>query len=199
MVSCAIALVLSLATASPLRQQASDSSAMKSSAPRAQGGRVEDPDGRPVAGIEVVIDGPLGARVVRTDAVGRFTVPRDLPPGAFRLAVRADGFLAEPTLLRVPSESTVTIRLHLAPVSDAVVVSAAAVPRPLSESPAAATVITREDVERRQLENVADAIRTVPGFTVGRNGGRGALTSVFPRGGESDYTLVLVDGMRVNA
>ena len=51
----------------------------------------------------------------------------------------------------------------------------------------------------RQLETVSDAIRTVPGFTVGRNGGRGALTSVFPRGGESDYTLVLVDGMRVNA
>ena len=34
---------------------------------------------------------------------------------------------------------------------------------------------------------------------MGRNGGRGALTSVFPRGGESDYTLVLVDGMRVNS
>ena len=33
---------------------------------------------------------------------------------------------------------------------------------------------------------------------MGRNGGRGALTSVFPRGGESDYTLVLVDGIRVN-
>jgi vitamin B12 transporter len=42
-------------------------------------------------------------------------------------------------------------------------------------------------------------VRTVPGFTVGRSGGRGALTSVFPRGGDSDYTLVLVDGMRVNA
>ena len=199
MVSCAIALVLSLATASPLRQQAPDSAALKSSAHPEQRGLVEDPDGRPVAGIEVVIDGPLGARVVRTDAAGRFTVPPDLSPGAFRLAVRADGFTAEPTLLRVPSESPVTIRLHLAPVSDAVVVSAAAVPRPLSESPSAATVITREDVERRQLENVADAIRTVPGFTVGRNGGRGALTSVFARGGESDYTLVLVDGMRVNA
>ena len=34
-------------------------------------------------------------------------------------------------------------------------------------------------------------------MTVARNGGRGALTSVFPRGGESDYTLVLVDGIRV--
>ena len=53
-------------------------------------------------------------------------------------------------------------------------------------------------MKARQLENVADALRTTPGFAVGRNGGRGALTSVFPRGGESDYTLVLVDGVRVN-
>ena len=36
-------------------------------------------------------------------------------------------------------------------------------------------------------------------MTVARSGGRGALTSVFPRGGESDYTLVLVDGVRANA
>ena len=39
----------------------------------------------------------------------------------------------------------------------------------------------------------------MPGLTVARTGGRGALTSVFPRGGESDYTLVLVDGLRLNA
>ena len=61
------------------------------------------------------------------------------------------------------------------------------------------TVVTRDAIQARQLETVADALRTTPGFAVGRNGGRGALTSVFPRGGESDYTLVLVDGMRVNS
>ena len=32
-----------------------------------------------------------------------------------------------------------------------------------------------------------------------QSGGRGALTSLFPRGGESDYTLVLVDGIPQNA
>ena len=36
-------------------------------------------------------------------------------------------------------------------------------------------------------------------FTVTRSGGRGALTSLFPRGGASNYTLVLVDGVRVNS
>jgi outer membrane cobalamin receptor len=204
MVSCALALMLSLATAIPL-QQSSDPAGLKpapAGKPRLhkEQGQVVDPDGRPVPRVAVVIDGPLGARAVRTDADGRFVVPPDLPPGTYRLLVDADGFTAEPATLQVPSEAQpLTIALRIAPVSDAVVVSAAQVPRPLSESPAAATVIARDDIQLRQLENVADAVRTVPGFTVGRNGGRGALTSVFPRGGESDYTLVLVDGIRINA
>lgn len=186
MVSCAFALVLSLAAAI---------------SPRQSDGRVVDPDGRPVAGAAVVLDSPLGAGVVvRTDGDGRFVVPHDLPPGTYRLHVDVDGFVANPTIISIPSESgPLTIALRLAPVSDAVVVSAAQVPRPLSESPSTTTVVGRADIEQRQLETVADAVRTVPGFTVGRSGGRGALTSIFPRGGDSDYTLVLVDGMRVNA
>jgi outer membrane cobalamin receptor len=186
MVSCAFALVLSLAAALP--------------APQSGHGRVVDPDGRPVANATIAIDGPLGAGVViRTGDDGRFVIPPDLPPGTYRLHVNVDGFTADPMIVSVPSEAgAFTMTLRLAPVSDAVVVSAAQVPRPLSESPATTTVVSRVEIERRQLETVADAVRTVPGFTVGRNGGRGALTSVFPRGGDSDYTLVLVDGMRVN-
>ena len=54
------------------------------------------------------------------------------------------------------------------------------------------------DLAARQTETVADALRLVPGFSVVASGGRGALTSLFPRGGESDYTLVLVDGVAMN-
>jgi outer membrane cobalamin receptor len=39
----------------------------------------------------------------------------------------------------------------------------------------------------------------VPGLAVTRSGGRGALTALFPRGGASNYTLVLVDGIRANS
>ena len=70
---------------------------------------------------------------------------------------------------------------------------------PLSTTSSSVTIITREELDKHQVESVADAFRTVPGLTVTANGGRGALTSVFPRGGESDYTLVLVDGVRPTA
>ena len=59
--------------------------------------------------------------------------------------------------------------------------------------------MTAETLRARQIDNFGDALRAVPGLSVARSGGRGALTSLFPRGGESDYTLVLVDGMRLNA
>ena len=62
------------------------------------------------------------------------------------------------------------------------------------------TVLTPRRADcRGRLTTLGDALRLVPGFTVARNGGPGTVTSVFPRGGESDYTLVLVDGVRANA
>ena len=120
-----------------------------------------------------------------TPATACWSKPPALPPRPERSGPATD-------------TSAIDIQLHVAPYSEAVVVAAAPVPRPRSESPASTTVVGSDAVKARQLETVADALRTTPGFAVGRNGGRGALTSVFPRGGESDYTLVLVDGIRVN-
>ena len=39
----------------------------------------------------------------------------------------------------------------------------------------------------------------MPGLTVAATGGYGAVTGVFPRGGESNFTLVFVDDVPVNA
>lgn len=61
-----------------------------------------------------------------------------------------------------------------------------------------ATVIEGVALRRAGIEYVADALRRVPGMAVIRNGSFGAVTSVFLRGGESDYVQVLVDGVAVN-
>ncbi len=160
-------------------------------------GRVLDPEGRPVKGATVLVDTPLGVRTTTTDAEGRFTF--DVPAAtATRVMVESPGFAA-PAQAPPADGTPLEFRLAVAPYSESVVVSGSPVPQALSEAPAATTVVGSDEVRARQLENVADAIRTTPGFAVGRNGGRGALTSVFPRGGESDYTLVMVDGVRVNS
>jgi vitamin B12 transporter len=78
------------------------------------------------------------------------------------------------------------------------VVTATRVAQPASEVGQAVTVIDRAEIERRQTTVVSDLLATTPGVTVTRNGTLGALTGVRIRGAESDQTLVVIDGVRVN-
>lgn len=79
-----------------------------------------------------------------------------------------------------------------------VVVTATRTETPLNEIGSAVTVITAEDILARQIKNVADALRIVPGVDVIRSGGPGQQTSVFMRGANSNHTLVLIDGVEAN-
>jgi Outer membrane cobalamin receptor protein len=45
---------------------------------------------------------------------------------------------------------------------------------------------------------VLEVLRDVAGFNVVQQGGRGGVTSLFARGGESNFNLVLIDGIQVN-
>jgi outer membrane cobalamin receptor len=164
-------------------------------------GRVIDPDGRAVANARVLLVTANGVEAEGTaDADGNFTVSA-LPAGRCDLHVVAQGLQAEPTTVVLGADETKTIelRLRLSAMSESVVVSASQVEVPLSRAAGSVTVITAADLAARQIETVADALRLVPGLTVVRSGGRGGITSVFPRGGASNYTLVLVDGMRANS
>jgi vitamin B12 transporter len=85
------------------------------------------------------------------------------------------------------------------PVSaDDIVVTATGVAQPADQVGQAITVITRDDIERRQTVSVSDLLATTPGVTVTRNGGIGTLTAVRLRGAEGDQTLTIIDGVRVN-
>ncbi len=79
-----------------------------------------------------------------------------------------------------------------------VVVTATRTPTPESQVASAVTVITGEDLERRQLRLVVDALRQVPGLDLRRTGGPGSTSSIFLRGTNSDHVLVLLDGVELN-
>jgi len=63
----------------------------------------------------------------------------------------------------------------------------------------ATTVITGEELERRQIRNAADALRTVPGLVVGRTGPVGGLTQIRIRGAEGNQVKVIIDGVDVRS
>lgn len=59
-------------------------------------------------------------------------------------------------------------------------------------------IISREEIERSGALDVAELLRYHAGVEVARNGGPGQVTSVFIRGANSNHTLVLIDGVKVN-
>jgi vitamin B12 transporter len=79
-----------------------------------------------------------------------------------------------------------------------IVVTANGTVTPRKETGQAITVIDRAVLEAEQSVSIAEILRTVPSVTFAANGGIGAATSVFIRGGESAQTLVLIDGVRIN-
>jgi vitamin B12 transporter len=81
---------------------------------------------------------------------------------------------------------------------EAIIVTATRTEIPLKDAIVPVTVITREDVELSLATDLAELLRFEAGIDIGRNGGPGQSTSVFLRGSESNHTLVLIDGVRIN-
>jgi vitamin B12 transporter len=78
-----------------------------------------------------------------------------------------------------------------------VVVSATRIEQKLSHVIPSATVISREEIERSQAPTFIDLIQGQPGIEIGRNGGPGAVASIFMRGQGGTNVAVFVDGIPV--
>ena len=82
--------------------------------------------------------------------------------------------------------------------SDTIIVSATRTEIPLDDAIVPVKVITRDDIELSLATDLAELLRFEAGIDIGRNGGPGQATSIFLRGTESNHTLVLIDGVRMN-
>lgn len=78
------------------------------------------------------------------------------------------------------------------------VVAATRYPVPIETIGSSLTVITDTELEDKQIRFVSDALRSVPGLSVSRSGNFGSLTQVRIRGADSNQTLVIIDGVRMN-
>lgn len=92
----------------------------------------------------------------------------------------------------------VSMSLTAAETTDPVIVSATRTAQTADASLAPVIVIDQDVIERNPGADVADLLGLHAGVEVGRNGGRGQVTSLFIRGTESNHTLVMIDGVRIN-
>ena len=70
--------------------------------------------------------------------------------------------------------------------------------RPLSSATAAVTLFDRAAIESSGARSVADLLRFAPGVDITGGGTRGGLTTAQIRGGDPNFTLVLLDGVPLN-
>jgi vitamin B12 transporter len=63
---------------------------------------------------------------------------------------------------------------------------------------ASLTVLSGDELRAQGVRYVADALRQVPGAQLVQSGSFGAASSLFLRGGQSDYVKVLIDGVPAN-
>ena len=159
--------------------------------------KVLDPQSAAVAGAQISLLRPNDAKVVATQLTSAegVTVFHTKESAPFRIKVLAPGFAAETVDVE---KSEVTVHLHLATAYETVVVSATRTPVP--GEVAGADTDTLNGPQLTTLNPVAanDAVRFLPGAVVNTAGQRGGLSSLFVRGGESNYNKVIVDGVTIN-
>lgn len=81
---------------------------------------------------------------------------------------------------------------------ETIVVTATRTEQPLSRVGQSVSVIDASRISSRQSISVAELLQDLPSVSLARNGGTGALTSVFVRGASADQTIVLIDGVKLN-
>ena len=162
-------------------------------------GHVRDASGGvlPGATVETVVAGRRVASA-STDAEGQYRV--DAPAGVpIELRIQLDGFAQQLVAIAGRSQPlTRDVVLPVAGLSDALIVTAARAPESRLAVTESVSAFTRGDIDALGSASLADVIRFVPGVNVESTGREGQVASMFSRGGESDYNLVLIDGVRAN-
>jgi vitamin B12 transporter len=72
------------------------------------------------------------------------------------------------------------------------------VPQQASDLSASVSVLDTHTLRALNKRSIADLLKTVPGLSVEEQGGAGGLTAISIRGGEANFTLVLLDGVPLN-
>ena len=168
--------------------------------------KVIDPQSAAVAGARVSLlskgkDTPLKVTTTAADGIATIveTEFAGLAPGNYRIQVLAPGFAPQTADFFLNAKSRfITIQLHLAAASETVVVTATSNPVAAEESGADVSTLENGQLETMQPVAANDAVRFLPGAVVNTAGQRGGLSSLFVRGGESNYNKVIVDGVTIN-
>src|SRR5271168_3584592 len=163
-------------------------------------GTVFDPARQVVPGARVTLLYAMAQLETReTNAQGQYSFVR-LRAGKYQILATSSGFDQLPLDIDLADgEKRISdLHLQLSALRDKVVVSAAPGGALSSQIASSVSLVSADEIDDRGAQVASDELRGLPGTEINQSGGRGAITSAFIRGGDSDYNLVLIDGIELN-
>ena len=163
-------------------------------------GIVLDPKGAVVSRASVTLSTSTEVlETSQTDNNGQFSFA-NLPAGTYRIVATAPGLSADSGDLPIQSGEMrhADLSLALSAVDQHVIVSASLGEVLATQIASSASVITEDEIASHDAQTVYDVLREVPGVAVADTGRRGGAAGVFIRGGNSNYNLVMVNGIPLN-
>jgi vitamin B12 transporter len=167
-------------------------------------GKILDPLGNPVAQAKITLihEGREDKTLADTTSAADGTYSLATPDsGRYAVRVEAPGFDPQTsafTYISASKSADIDVSLRIGTLSQQIVVSATGSPILETQIGASVSVVDHSDLENQHQLNVADALRTLPGLQIAQTGQRGGTTSLFVRGGQSDFNKVLIDGIPAN-
>jgi len=179
-------------TPSAMSQNHSDKAALQ--------GQILDPDGQAVSRARITLLNGLVAVDERvTDAEGRYRF-ENLSPGRYSLAANVPGFsaLTADVDLQSGQSSSFDLHLQLSAVQEQVVVSASLAGALAPQIGSSVSVVTKQEIQDHDAESVYQVLQGLPSIEIAQTGRRGGAATLFIRGGNSNYNLVMIDGIQLN-
>lgn len=130
------------------------------------GGMVTDTSGNPLPGVNVLIKGT--AHGAATNSNGEFVI-RNLRPGSFTIDVSSIGYESKTLYNQIISGRSLTLNIELKQIaieSQQVVITASKYAQRISDLPVSAEIIKSGQLERRNITDLEDAMRYVPGVNM---------------------------------
>ena len=104
-------------------------------------------------------------------------------------------------LLSLAFSASITLNNNITFAADdnSIIVTATRTAQSVDESLASVTVITKEQIEQQQANDIPELLNGIQGIDISNSGGLGKSTSIYMRGTNSNHVLILVDGIRINS
>ena len=164
-------------------------------------GTVEDPLGAVVPSAQITLV-QNGSNVGQTTSAADGTFAFDsLKPGRYHVTAEAKGFASftgTEAYVNGTGVTTMTVPLQTGGLKQEMVVSATGSETPLSQVGASVALVDNEDIQAENKLDVLENLRDVSGAQIIQASQRGGITSLFIRGGESDFNKIMIDGVPAN-